>query len=112
MARGLLHSLPQLAVETVGDMRKSAIAFLALVFAGCSMNDGDEVDRLFAEYRPDGTPGASIMVIRDGQIEDVRSYGIADMETGSLVSPSTNFRLASITKQFHGSFDTDAHGAR
>jgi len=64
------------------------------------MNSGDELDQLFADYRPDGTPGASVMVIRDGQILEVRSYGVADMETGALVSPSTNFRLASITKQF------------
>ena len=40
------------------------------------------------------------MVIRDGKVLDVRSYGVADMETGALVSPSTNFRLASVTKQF------------
>lgn len=64
------------------------------------MNEGDTVDQLFADYRPDGTPGASIMVIRDGQVLDVRSYGVADMEIGRLVSPSTNFRLASVTKQF------------
>ena len=64
------------------------------------MNDGDSIDQLFADYRPDGTPGASIMVIRDGQVLEVRSYGVADMETGALVSPSTNFRLASVTKQF------------
>jgi len=64
------------------------------------MNDGDDMDRLFADYRPDGTPGASVMVIRDGQIEDVRSYGVADLETGALITPSTNFRLASMTKQF------------
>jgi len=64
------------------------------------MNDGDEIDQLFADYRSDGTPGASIMVIRDGQVLEVRSYGVADMETGALVSPATNFRLASVTKQF------------
>lgn len=64
------------------------------------MNNGDEIDQLFADYRPDGTPGASVMVIRDSQVLDVRSYGVADMETGAIVSPSTNFRLASVTKQF------------
>ncbi|MGI9260922.1 MAG: serine hydrolase domain-containing protein [Woeseiaceae bacterium] len=64
------------------------------------MNNGDEIDQLFADYRPDGTPGASVMVIKDGQVLDVRSYGVADMETGTIVSPATNFRLASVTKQF------------
>ncbi len=84
----------------VGAMWKSAVAVLAFVVAGCSMDDGDDVDRIFAAYRPAGTPGASVMVIRDGQIEDVRSYGVADLELGTLVSPATNFRLASVTKQF------------
>lgn len=64
------------------------------------MNNDDELDQLFADYRPDGTPGASVMIIRDGQVLDVRSYGVADMETGAIVSPATNFRLASVTKQF------------
>jgi len=81
-------------------MRNPAITLVALLLSGCSMNDGDTVDQLFADYRPDGTPGASVMVIRDGQVLDVRSYGVADMEIGRLVSPSTNFRLASVTKQF------------
>lgn len=81
-------------------MRKPVIVLIALCIAACSMNDGDDVDRIFADYRPDGTPGASVMVIRDGQVEEVRSYGVANMETGALVTPSTNFRLASVTKQF------------
>ena len=81
-------------------MRNSVLFLPVLIFVGCSMNQGDEIDQLFADYRPDGTPGASVMIIRDGQAPDVRSYGVADMETGALVSPATNFRLASVTKQF------------
>jgi CubicO group peptidase (beta-lactamase class C family) len=70
------------------------------MIAGCSMNSSDEVDRLFADYRPDGTPGASVMVIRGGEPVLIRSYGLASVEDRIPVDPSTNFRLASVTKQF------------
>lgn len=58
------------------------------------------MDELFSAYRGDDVPGASVMVIRDGQRVLVRSYGMADLDKGAPVRPETNFRLASITKQF------------
>jgi len=58
------------------------------------------VDELFLDYAGDGMPGASVMVIRDGQPILTKSYGMANVEAGLPVESSTNFRLASITKQF------------
>jgi CubicO group peptidase (beta-lactamase class C family) len=56
-------------------------------------------DQLFARY--DGAiPGASVAVIRDGAIVFERSYGLADLASGRRATPQTNYRLASITKQF------------
>jgi CubicO group peptidase (beta-lactamase class C family) len=81
-------------------MRKSLWLVVFILVAGCSMNNSDAVDRLFSDYRPDGTPGASIMVIKDGEPVLIRSYGLANVEDGVPVEPSTNFRLASVTKQF------------
>lgn len=45
-------------------------------------------------------PGASLLVARDGEVLVRRSYGSADLENGIAASPATNYRLASITKQF------------
>src|SRR5260370_9085862 len=57
------------------------------------------VDPLFRDY--DGNvPGASVLVVRDGETVVRRSYGLADLERGVAVTPATNFRLASLTKQF------------
>ena len=81
-------------------MRKSLWALAIFIAAGCSSDRESEVDRLFADYRPDGTPGASVMVIKDGAPILTRSYGLASVEDDIPVTPSTNFRLASVTKQF------------
>lgn len=45
-------------------------------------------------------PGAAVAIVRDGTIVFERGYGMADLEAGVPISPRTNFRLASITKQF------------
>lgn len=45
-------------------------------------------------------PGASVLVARGGEILFRRSYGSADVEAGIAAAPATNYRLASITKQF------------
>lgn len=57
------------------------------------------IDALMHAY--DGTvPGAAILVLRDGAPAVRRGYGLADLEQGAPVTPATNFRLASVTKQF------------
>ena len=58
------------------------------------------LDSLFAPYDAPGMPGASVVVIRDGRVVANRSYGLADVETGTPTSDSTNYRLASLSKQF------------
>jgi CubicO group peptidase (beta-lactamase class C family) len=43
-------------------------------------------------------PGAAVLIIRDGQIELAKGYGLADPETGRAVTPDTMFTIASISK--------------
>jgi CubicO group peptidase (beta-lactamase class C family) len=45
-------------------------------------------------------PGASLLVVRDGKPVVRRSWGLADVEAGVPATPATNYRLASVTKQF------------
>ena len=45
-------------------------------------------------------PGAVVHVIRDGKPVLTRSYGMANIEERIAVGPETNFRLASLSKQF------------
>ena len=51
--------------------------------------------------RYDGqVPGASLLVLKDGQPVIERGFGLANLEDRIPASPETNYRLASITKQF------------
>ncbi|HET6633260.1 MAG TPA: serine hydrolase domain-containing protein [Rhodanobacteraceae bacterium] len=59
----------------------------------------DEVDALMSRYSGD-VPGASLLVIKDGKPRIRRGYGYADLERQVRATPATNYRLASLTKQF------------
>ena len=75
----------------------------ACVLAGCATGaermQHAEIDRLMDRYAG-AVPGASLLVIRDGVDVIRRGYGLADLEAGIEAGPATNYRLASITKQF------------
>jgi CubicO group peptidase (beta-lactamase class C family) len=59
-----------------------------------------EVDRLFeAWHRPD-SPGAAVLVMRDGRIAHMKGYGMASLEHGVPIQPETVFDIASVSKQF------------
>ena len=46
------------------------------------------------------TPGAALLIARAGEVLYENALGLANLETGESISPSTNFRLASVSKQF------------
>lgn len=57
------------------------------------------VDALMADYAGE-VPGASVLVLRDGEPVVSKAYGLADVAAGTPVTTATNFRLASVSKQF------------
>jgi CubicO group peptidase (beta-lactamase class C family) len=79
-------------------------ALLALLCAGSALAAGGSaraarIDQLMRGYHG-AVPGAAVLVLRDGRPLFRRAYGNADLEAQRPVSPATNFRLASMTKQF------------
>jgi CubicO group peptidase (beta-lactamase class C family) len=58
------------------------------------------VDALFARYTQPGSPGAVVGVMRNGEIELCKGYGLASIELGVPITPKTRFRIASVSKQF------------
>ncbi len=58
------------------------------------------VDSLLAEYAAPGAPGASVVVVRDGRVVLEKAYGLADVEAGVRARTRTDYRLASLTKEF------------
>ena len=59
----------------------------------------ERIDELMRGYGGEG-PGAALLVVQDGRAVVRRGYGQADLEARAPVTPATNFRLASVTKQF------------
>jgi len=64
------------------------------------MTKEKHIDELFADYNKPGVPGAAVMVVKDGEILFQKGYGLANIEKTEPVTAKTNFRLASVTKQF------------
>ena len=58
------------------------------------------VDALFARYTQPGSPGAIVGVMRGGEIEHCKGYGLASIELGVPIGEHTRFRIASVSKQF------------
>jgi CubicO group peptidase (beta-lactamase class C family) len=66
---------------------------------GADRDPATQTAALFESILP-STPGAAVEVIRNGQIVFQRGYGVTDLRTKSKIDELTNFRLASLTKQF------------
>ena len=59
-----------------------------------------QIDAIFAPLKSSHAPGAAVLVVREGEPVFRRGYGVTDLRTLDPISPQTNFRLASFTKQF------------
>jgi len=71
--------------------------------AGSSSNSPDsaQIDAIFrAAVGPGNVPGAAVLVIRNGEPVFTRGYGVAELRSLKKIDSHTNFRLASVTKQF------------
>lgn len=58
------------------------------------------VDRLFAPWHRPDSPGAAVLVLKDGRIVHAKGYGMADLEQGVPIRTNTVFDIASVSKQF------------
>lgn len=82
---------------------------LVISLVGCASYDrvqrtlSDEelglVDYLFSSYT-EMTPGLSYVVIQNGAIIDKNSFGLANVDARTLSNSDTNYRIASVAKQF------------
>jgi CubicO group peptidase (beta-lactamase class C family) len=60
----------------------------------------ERIDSIFDEFNNVSSPGVSVTVVKSGEIIYNKGFGYADFEAEIEIEPKTNFRLASITKQF------------
>lgn len=60
------------------------------------------IEEVFRFYDKDDYPGAAVAVVRDGEVIYKEGFGIANLEYGVPITPSTVFHIASVSKQFAG----------
>ena len=58
------------------------------------------VDRVFAAWQSTDGPGCALGVSRNGRAVYEHGYGMANLETGTPITPSSIFHVASVSKQF------------
>lgn len=80
-----------------------ALIIVPLLFSSPMKTPTDKaaaMDALFSDYAQPGAPGASVIVIEGDKILFKKAYGLANVEAKIAATTNTNYRLASVTKQF------------
>lgn len=82
-------------------MKKSLALLIIIHFSFTIMAQQKlTIDSILADYQGNGIPGAALIIIKNGHPVYIKCYGYADIEKNIPIYPVTNFRLASVTKQF------------
>src|SRR5437868_13381526 len=58
------------------------------------------VDKVFDAWRTTDSPGCALGVSRNGHVVYERGYGMANLETGTPITPTSIFHVAAVSKQF------------
>jgi CubicO group peptidase (beta-lactamase class C family) len=60
----------------------------------------DTLETLFSGLASAGEPGGAVLAVKDGRAVFERGFGVADLRAQRPIGRRTNFRLASVSKQF------------
>ncbi len=77
-----------------------AAIMMPAAFAPAAGQKPEDPGAFFSELVSKDGPGIAVLVVKDGRKVFEFCRGAADMRTGRPISAATNFRLASVTKQF------------
>jgi CubicO group peptidase (beta-lactamase class C family) len=81
-------------------MRQIVARLLILSAASAATAGTPGVDSIFAPLANAESPGLAVLVRKNGKTVVQRGYGVRDLRTKAPIAGNTNFRLASLTKQF------------
>jgi CubicO group peptidase (beta-lactamase class C family) len=82
-------------------LRRPVYLLLAVFISASAIGqDSSQIDSIFNPLISSDSPGFAVGVIRSGKLTFSRGYGLADLRTRKPITPETDFRLASVTKQF------------
>jgi CubicO group peptidase (beta-lactamase class C family) len=88
-SRALLLVAALMLVPACGTRREGAVP-----------DPETRIATLLADYQGNDRPGACVLARSRGDVVYERCFGMADLEAGQAAAPVTDFRLASLTKQF------------
>lgn len=88
----LLILLPAPAFADAGAAPATAII--------ASQEVAARIDSMMSPYFTASTPGATVIVVRDGRTVFRKAYGMANLARQQPMTPETSLRLGSLTKQF------------
>lgn len=74
--------------------------FLSSSINAIGQNSLKQVDHLLDSIFPGNEPGIAIAIVKDGKTVFSNGYGVANIVTKNKLTVSTNFNIASLTKQF------------
>ena len=81
-------------------MLKFLMAGLLLVSTSAVAQLREQLDSLMRATTQLNQPGAALLIELDGKTIYRNGYGRANVKSKSLITPKTNFRMASVSKQF------------
>jgi CubicO group peptidase (beta-lactamase class C family) len=76
-----------------------ATLILATVTTNAAAPDASAIGQLTTQFAPDD-PGCALLIRSQGQVKLASGYGVRDLRSQATIDTSTDFRLASLTKQF------------
>ncbi|MDQ0064868.1 serine hydrolase domain-containing protein [Chryseobacterium lathyri] len=87
------------------QIKWALFSFYVLSFGLCSgqFNQKDpsrRSDSLLKTYNQANAPGMGVAIIKDGKVIYKKTYGLANLENKTLITDSTAFNIASVSKQF------------
>ena len=83
--------------------KKSSPLVLFLLLSACRPNLDQVLESQLGEAISPTDPGFAVLVLQDSTVLFERCSGLADLESSAPIQSGTNFRLASVTKQFTAS---------
>lgn len=96
-----------LSTASAGDMAGDSAPTQLTPFSEPLSLELTELDRLDATLEAAMATGdfvgLAVAVVRGGEIEFLKTYGVTDIDSGAPVTPDTQFRIASLSKGFASS---------
>ena len=77
-----------------------AVDSLAVAQMHAENSASKQIDAILSPLVTAGSPGLAVIVLKSGEVVFEHGYGTANLESRAAITPDTDFRLASFTKQF------------